>query len=264
MVADTTQAVGGECLLPADVRPPAWLVPNPVPAGDLLAAPNGLVRRTAAADGRPGALLPATPGFFALNRLSFPFDPAAPPPARWLAFLGALWPGDPASVACLQDGFGYLLTPDTGQQKILLLVGPKRAGKGTIAAVLRGLVGEDNVAGPTLNGLATNFGLSPLLGKPVAVIDDARLSGRADAAAVTERLLTASGEGAITVDRKHLPPVTVRLIRPTRPYPLPPGAEVLDHDGRLHVRLTENGRKVLYPVSRVGAKYLIHDPVNGD
>ncbi len=46
------------------------------------------------------------------------------------------------------------------------------------------------------------------------------------------------------------------LIRPTRPYPLPAGAEVVEHAGRKHVRLTEAGRKVLYPLTRDGAKYL--------
>jgi putative DNA primase/helicase len=107
---------------------------------------------------------------------------------------------------------GYLLTPDTRQQKILMLVGPKRSGKGTIARVIRGLVGADNVAAPTLSGLGTQFGLWPLLGKTVAVISDARLSGRTDVATVTERLLSVSGEDAQTVDRKNLPHVTVKLL----------------------------------------------------
>ena len=35
-----------------------------------------------------------------------------------------------------------------------------------------------------------NFGLQPLLGKAVAMIQDARLSGRTDAAVVAERLLS--------------------------------------------------------------------------
>lgn len=92
-----------------------------------------------------------------------------------------------------------------------MLVGPKRSGKGTIARVIRGLVGPDNVACPTLSSLGTNFGLWPLLGKSVAMIQDARLSGRTDAAAVVERLLSISGEDAQTVDRKNLLPVTAKL-----------------------------------------------------
>ena len=37
---------------------------------------------------------------------------------------------------------------------------------------------RENVAGPTLSSLAGDFGLAPLLGKPLAVISDARLNGR--------------------------------------------------------------------------------------
>src|SRR5262249_23248106 len=92
--------------------------------------------------------------------------------------------------------------------------GPKRAGKGTIARVMRGVVGCHNVAGPTLGSLGTNFGLWPLLNTPLAIISDARLSNRTDQAVVTERLLSISGQDRVSVDRKHLTGVTVKL--PTR------------------------------------------------
>ena len=91
------------------------------------------------------------------------------------------------STAC--GMFGYLLTSDTRLQKMFLIVGPKRSGKGTIARVLKALLGVANVAGPTLSGLGTNFGLAPLVGKPLAIISDARLSGRADQQVIAERLL---------------------------------------------------------------------------
>ena len=77
--------------------------------------------------------------------------------------------------------------------------------------MLTGLLGRHNVAAPTLAGLATNFGLSPLIDKPLALISDARLSGRTDSSVVVERLLSISGEDAITVDRKYREPWTGRL-----------------------------------------------------
>src|SRR5262249_54382452 len=148
-------------------------------------------------DGKRARLQP-TPRFFSPNVLEYDFNPSAPAPGEWLRFLGRLWPDDPQSVETLAEWFGYCLTADTRQQKILFVVGPKRSGKGTIARVLRSLVGEDNVAGPTLSSLSGNFGLMPLLGKPVAIISDARLSGRTDTAAVVEQLLAISGEDART------------------------------------------------------------------
>ena len=72
--------------------------------------------------------------------------------------------------------------PDTRQQKILMLVGPKRSGKGTIAKVLAQLIGLKNVCAPTLASLGMNFGLWPLVGKSLAIIADARLSNRSDIA----------------------------------------------------------------------------------
>src|SRR5262249_1093591 len=44
-----------------------------------------------------------------------------------------------------------------------------------------------------------------------AIISDARLSGRTDTATVTERLLSISGEDALDVDRKYLPPITTKI-----------------------------------------------------
>ena len=80
--------------------------------------------------------------------------------------------------------------------------------------MLTALVGRDSVANPTLASLQTQFGLEPLIGKPLAFITDARLGGRSDQAAITERLLSISGEDALTVDRKFIPAWTGRL--PTR------------------------------------------------
>jgi putative DNA primase/helicase len=101
--------------------------------------------------------------------------------------------------------------PDTSQQKILLLLGPKRSGKGTIARVLRAMIGMANTVSPTLGSLSLNFGLQPLLHKTLAIISDARLSRRTDAAVVAERLLSISGEDEQTVDRKFLPSLTLHL-----------------------------------------------------
>jgi putative DNA primase/helicase len=85
------------------------------------------------------------------------------------------------------------------------LVGPKRSGKGTIARVLTAILGRENVAGPTLSSLAQNFGLAPLIGKPLAIISDARLGGRVDTQIVVERLLSITGEDWLSIDRKFLP-----------------------------------------------------------
>jgi putative DNA primase/helicase len=212
LVGDVVQSLRAASLIPFDVKPPAWINgadgPDPL---NLLPVRNGILDLTKAANGKPDALTPTTPDLFTFNPAAFDYNPKAPTPYVWLDFLDSLWSDDSESIEVLRTWFGYLLTPDTRQQKILFLLGPKRAGKGTISRILQELVGPGNVAGPTLNSFASNFGLSPLLDKSVAIIDDARLSHRTDAAAVTERLLTISGEGTITADRKYREPVTGKL-----------------------------------------------------
>ena len=81
-------------------------------------------------------------------------------------------------------------------------------------ACLRKLIGTANVAGPALAAFAQQFGLWALVGKPLAIIHDARLGGRSDQAVIVERLLSITGEDALTIDRKMIEPWTGKL--PTR------------------------------------------------
>jgi putative DNA primase/helicase len=218
-VSDLMEAISAVTHLRQSVDAPEWIGPvrdglsrdsgnsyTHGTDGPIVACTNGLLR---VAD---RYLMDLTPAFFNLVSVPFDYDKDATAPT-WEQFLQQLWPDDPQSIAALQEWFGYVLSGRTDQQKIVLIVGPTRSGKGTIARILANLVGKGNMAGPTLAGLATNFGLSPLLGKSLAVISDARLAGR-DGHQVVERLLTISGEDTIDVDRKFKDPWTGKM--PTR------------------------------------------------
>lgn len=205
-VGKLTHALGAEVHVGDGLRPPCWIDgrADPKPS-ETVACSNGLLHMPSR------RIIEATPSFFGLNGVPHAYDPHAAPPAAWLKFLESLWPDDRASIDCLQEIAGYLLTPDTSRQKAFCLIGPKRAGKGTIGDVLRGLLGPDNVASPSLSSLGSEFGLQPLMGKLAAIISDARLGGRADAKAIAENLLRISGEDAVDVNRKFLSPVSLRL-----------------------------------------------------
>lgn len=216
LVGDVTQALTDLALLRVARCPdqPAWLdQPGRWPATEILPARNALVHLPSFVAGE-SCSAPPTPRFFCSYALDYDFDPDAPDPFEWLAFLDQLWPNDPQSIALLQQWMGYLLTPDTSQQKILTMIGPPRSGKGTIANVISGMIGGRNVVNPTLSGMAGTFGLAPLIGKPVAIIGDARISSRTDTAIVVERLLSISGQDSQTIGVKHRSDVTTRL--PTR------------------------------------------------
>ena len=157
-----------------------------------------------------GRLIEHTPRFFAMHGADFDYEPAAPSPARWNQFLDELFGDDTERRLLLQEFAAYLLTSDTSQEKALLIIGPKRAGKGVIGRVFTALVGPDNVASPTTSDLSTQFGLEQLLGKVLALITDARFSGKGTQE-VTERLLSIIGRDRIGVPRKFMPSVQTVL-----------------------------------------------------
>jgi putative DNA primase/helicase len=205
-VDNIMDALKAETNLSAEQSPPVWLQDNEEFPGvrEILICRNGLLRLPTR------ELYPATPQLFATRALPVCFDPKAPKPARWLSFLSELWPDDQACIDTLQEWFGYLLTDDTRQQKIVLVVGPRRSGKGTIGRTIKGLIGESGHCGPTLASLSHQFGLATLIGKSVAVVPDARLR-KSDTAEIAERLLSLSGEDTLSIDRKHLPAWTGKL-----------------------------------------------------
>ena len=177
---------------------------------ELLAFPNGTL------DVRTRVLHPKTPCFYIHNAVTFEYDPHPTEPTEFHRFLKSLWTDersgeiDDQSIATLQEIFGYLLVGATRLQKVFMIIGPKRSGKGTIGRVLRQLLGQRNVCAPSLTSLGRSFGRQVLIDTTVAIISDARLKGR-DTAVVVEELLSISGEDAKTISRKYLPDWTGML-----------------------------------------------------
>ena len=209
-VGDVRSALAAACLIDDQIEPPAWLTrdgDDVPPAGELFACGNGLLHVPS------GKLYPPTPDYFGVAASGVHFDPDAWEPRQWYAYLEQVL-GNAEAIAALREWMGYMLTPDTSQQKILLGVGPRRSGKGTLARVLTALLGKLSVAGPTMSQLGDTFGLEPLITKPLAIVSDARIGGRTDKSVIVERLLSISGEDTMTVSRKHVSSWTGRL--PTR------------------------------------------------
>ncbi len=219
LVSNVELALQSMTFLPGNVDPPFWIDGHgPFPANEVLPMRNALVHLPGVVTGDMADptrfVMKPTPRFFSTYALDFDFNLDADPPAELIKFLVSVWPNDPESINALQEWVGYCLLPDTRQQKIGMFIGPMRSGRGTIARLMSALIGPENVAGPRLSALATNFGLEPLVGKPLAIIGDARLSGRSDTGVIVEALLSISGEDTVTIDRKHRAPWTGKL--PTR------------------------------------------------
>lgn len=210
-VKEVVTAVESRCRASAALVGGTWLdaVREPqYPGRDIIACRNGLLHVDRTTHTR--TLLDHTSRFFTEVSADLEYSASAPAPERWLKFLDELWPDDPDSKLCLQEWFGYILSRETGQHKILLIVGPPRSGKGTVGWVLEQLLGgRDEVAHPTLRKLGESFGLAPLLGRSLAIIGDARITG--ETKSLVETLLTVSGEDAVSVNRKNKAELQVRL-----------------------------------------------------
>ncbi len=209
-VADVLEALQAITHLPDDRQPPCWLsdAPGLPPVRDLIPLKNGLLNVATR------ELVPHNKRFFSTHLLPYDFQPDAEAPL-WRTFLEDLWPDDPDSIAALAEIFGYLVSGRTDLQKIFLIIGPPRSGKGVLLRTLDGLLGPRNTVAPSLASLTTNFGMGSLIQKSAALIGDARFAGsRSETHTLTERLLSISGEDSVTIDRKHREHWTGQL--PTR------------------------------------------------
>ncbi len=151
------------------------------------------------------ALEPPTPDLFTFNVVPFKYDPAARCPTLH-AFLASVWPGDANADQRreFQKMLGYMLIGDNRFQKLFLIRGATRSGKGTIQSIIRMLVGNINIGAPTLSSLAQPFGLAALEGKSVALIGEMneQHAVRIDTLAV-DRIKAIVGGDEIAINRKN-------------------------------------------------------------
>lgn len=198
LVAEVVSALKAISMIEVD-DPPTWITPSAdlAPASDIIACNNGFLRISTR------RIEPARPSLFVTAALAFDARENPPQPVEWLKFLDRIWPDDSESKESLAEAIGYMLTDDTSQQKMFMLAGAKRSGKGTLLRVLEQLAGQHNKVSPSLSSIGTQFGLEPLIGKRIAMISDARLSYKSDQAAIIENLLRITGEDSVSIDRKH-------------------------------------------------------------
>lgn len=205
-IANLVDALESITNTPDDREAPDWVYRHrdDIRPRDVIAFSNVLL------DVTTREALPHTPALFNLSSVPYEYSADADEPKTWLQFLESVWPDDPDSVALIQEWFGYVLSGRTDLQKLLLMLGPPRSGKGLMARILTALVGSANVAGPTMSAFAQNFGLENLIGKSLAVVGDARIPN-AVKDQVLERILMTAGEDTQQIDIKHRAPWVGKL-----------------------------------------------------
>ena len=178
------------------------------PARDIIAFRNGLLDAKAWTQGVI-RFMPHTPTWFSTTVLPFdlPVEELAAldmsdakgvadwmmtKAPSWFAFLDDV-AADDEWVRCLQQFFGYLLVDTTIMEKILMIVGPQRSGKGTIDSVASAMLGAENVTTTSFQQLCERFHMSTLMGKKLYVMTDAHMGRFTDVPVVVEKLKSISG-----------------------------------------------------------------------
>lgn len=110
---------------------------------------------------------------FCVNRLPVRYEPNAPPPRKWLAFLDDLL--EPDDILTLQEYMGYCLIPSTKGQKMLIITGKGGEGKSRIGLVLRSLLGKNMNTGSIAKVETNPFARADLEHELLLVDDDMKL-----------------------------------------------------------------------------------------
>ena len=115
---------------------------------------------------------------FCLNRLPVRYDPDAPFPQKWLAFLNDLL--IPEDILTLQEFMGYCLIPSTKAQKMLMLVGKGGEGKSRVGIVLSAMLGTNMYSGSIAKVETNPFARADLEYGLLMVDDDMKMEALPD------------------------------------------------------------------------------------
>ena len=131
------------------------------------------------------------------NRLNVKYEPTAPEPKRWLAFLDELL--EPEDIQTLQEYMGYCLIHSTKAQAMMFIVGNGGEGKSRIGVVMYSIFGEAAYFGSITELAGDKFLKANLVGKMVLIDDDMNLEGLKDTSFLKS---LATSETPITVQAK--------------------------------------------------------------
>lgn len=143
-----------------------------------------------------GELLPHSPDFLFMYKLPVNYDPKATCP-NVKKFLGEIL--NEIDIPVVQEWFGYGLYRSYFIKKAMIFVGERDTGKTTLLRLLSKFIGTDNVAGISLQRIATDkFAAAQLYNKHVNIYDDLSFKDIHDNGAFK----IATGGGIITGEYK--------------------------------------------------------------
>lgn len=164
LVGSVLQATASMVVVASDVELGTWL-----PTGErrnYVSMANGIldVDQLLADADEHDVMRPNSPDWFSMASLPYEFDPDAKCPI-WESFLEYNLELDPERIKLAQEWAGYLLLPDTGEQKFMILEGEGANGKSVYTAAITAMLGEENVSTVPLEVFGDRFSRTETLGK---------------------------------------------------------------------------------------------------
>lgn len=199
-VNDVFDALNQWC--PIQQSPPLWLVGGKAHRPqDIIVFKNGFLDVNDFCDGKIKLHKPTTE-YFTLNALPYNFDENARS-KDWEQFLTGIF-DDAEQVQLLAEWMGYLLVPDISYEKLMVLTGLPRSGKGTIMDATRAMLGHEQCAETSFQSLIGSFGYQPLIGKLAAFIGDAKSPKATESDSALEKILQITGGDPVTANKKYV------------------------------------------------------------
>jgi len=209
-----------------EVTPMSWLDGNPVdqlnepihpdPA-NIISLKNGLLDVTTC------VLHPHTSEFFTRTTLPIRFEATPDKPKQFFKFLREITSaaddkelkGRQAQIDLIREMIGLLICADAEFEVVFYLLGKSRGGKGTLMKIIKALVGQRNLAAPTIRSFAGDFWAWGLMDKSVAMVTDMAISDREAIKLAANHINMLSGRDPVDVNRKFKDPIMACTL-PTR------------------------------------------------
>ena len=209
LVSSVLNATAGMTHLSSSIDPMTWLPTRE--RRNYVAMANAIIDMDAVIADRDDYQIQHSPDWFSTTCLPYSFRTDATCP-KWEAFLENNLEMDPERIKLLQEWAGYLLLPDTGQQKFLVLEGEGANGKSVYCAGIEAMLGAANVSHIPLETFGEKFELTATLDKLANICGDA---GEIDKVAEGHIKAFTAGN-PMSFGRKYLEPVertpTARLM----------------------------------------------------
>lgn len=195
-VNDIIDALNRQC--PFNQDPPVWISGHgEQDVARLIAFKNGIMDIDRFCEGDTD-LLPLTPDLFTFATFPYDYDPAAWS-EYWMKYLAEAFNEDEDSIRLLAQWYGYCCVPDPSMEKLMIFLGPRRAGKGTVIDAMIAMLGKSQCMATSYQHMAEKFGMKPLVGKLAAILGESKQPKERTVNQALEILLRVVGGDLVSV-----------------------------------------------------------------